>query len=281
MAEYLAHWEAQEYLTNDELLDDERRWTLSELRQALATKGTPVTATTQVWADGLEGWVPLGQFLEQCYPAAGEGADEEGTPPPTDGQSVMSFWREVDYRYLLQGQPARLSDAIKLPELQSKISEGEVSDSTILEIEGERRTLQAMKMTFDGLEDALLMGDGALLLDDSEHWGSRSYFLQEAAQEELCMAELLDKMMAGAIVDGTMIWTDGMADWQRIDTLIDTEPSFAEAMDTMLPATIWYVDQADEQVEVPAQQFWELLRRGECNEETQGRSRSILQLPCV
>jgi hypothetical protein len=188
-----------------------------------------------------------------------------------DGQagSVLSFWREVDYRYQLQGHPARLSEAIKLPELQSKIAAGEVTDGTMLEIEGERRTLQAMKMTFDGLEDALLMGDGAMTLDDGEHWGSRSYFLQEAEEEELCMAELLEKMMSGAIVDGTMLWTDGMADWQRIDTLIDTEPSFAEAMDMVVPAAIWYVDQADAQVEVSMAEFLGLLRRGECNEETQ------------
>eukprot|EP01049_Picozoa_sp_SAG25_P019406 SAG25_NODE_6087_length_589_cov_1.475510_1_plen_109_part_01 len=109
MVEYLAHWEAQEYLTNGEALDDERRWTLMELRQALASEASAVTAATEVWADGLESWVPLGQFIVQCYPPAGAAgkdvsATEEGTPPSdegvaaaVDGQagSVLSFWREV------------------------------------------------------------------------------------------------------------------------------------------------------------------------------------------
>jgi actin-related protein len=277
-AEMRAFWEAADF--HVDLGDDGDAevgvTSLRDLRQALPDPASPIDRATRCWAEGLEGWTPLGKLLVEIY-----GPDEGTVHDRVVDLHGIAAWQSCSFR--AEATDGSLGGPMSLEELHDSVAIGAVSDETVVVVEGElRETLGAMKKHLDGFSEALLLGDGErseLSADHLyegettvEHWATAGYFYRspgsDKQSEELCVGEMSELMDAGVLTDETMIWTSGMHDWAAIAKVLEEEEELATALIQPYPQEV-LVDYSGAEVEqLSIADFRTALRAGEIHDDT-------------
>jgi hypothetical protein len=142
-------------------------------------------------------------------------------------------------------------------------------------IEEVEDTLGNMKDTFDGLTEALLMGeqDEDEDVTAAEHWAVSDFFYRSPDADEAsaakCIGELQELMMEGHLTDDTEVWTHGMDDWLPIVQLLEEQEELAASMMSEFPTSLAWLD--DEATEHPISivDFRAALREQIADDETQ------------
>ena len=225
--------------------DDGDVTSLADLKSQLASAASPVCRGTRIWAEGLDGWLPLGKLMLEIY------GPEEGTAHDriSDLHGIAA-WQACSYQIERDG--GTLGPALTLGQLHDLVVDGSVGDATVVCVEGElREALGAMTRHLDGLIEALLLGAGDAAGDAEvgirgeqtvEHWATAGYLYKkrprDPASAELCIGELQELMEQGALTDDTLVWSDGMHDWAGIAALLDAEPELSTAMLQSYPAEV-------------------------------------------
>jgi ankyrin repeat protein len=196
----------------------------------LAEEGD-ITAVTNVFSEGWEGWIPLGE----CQHMFAELCDVQLQPGPQSGGEAEEHQQvsaEVDELAPAEGIPGMVhafyyqisedeqSDEIATSAIAAMLADGTLTESTRIWAEGMEGWTPLSECTeiIEGLDAALSVDEPSLMYE------------KDGETPEVSMDVALSLIASGTLTEETLVWTEGFHNWTPLGDCAESFPRLAGAL---------------------------------------------------
>lgn len=200
-----------------ELSPDERSEETSVTFAAMLAEEGDITAATNVWAEGWDGWVHLGECQHlfavlcdvQLQPGPQASGEDEEDGEPSLAEGIPGMVHAFHYQIAEDEQ----SDEIPVSAAAAMLADGTLTESTLIWAEGFEGWAPLSECTelIDGLA-AALGGGGAVAL----------MYEQDGATPEVGLDEAESLIRMGVLTRETLVWTEGFHNWTKLGECSDS-----------------------------------------------------------